>query len=549
MALFDIQALSFTYPEANAPALRGIDLSIAEGEFVVVCGASGCGKSTLLRQLKPALTPYGAREGSVLYRGAPIAEAPALVQAAQIGFVLQNPENQIVTDKVWHELAYGLESIGAQSGTIRLRVAEMASFFGIQGWYRKNVSELSGGQKQLLNLASIMAMQPAALILDEPTSQLDPIAATDFLATLRSINRELGTTVILSEHRLEDAFPLADRAVVMERGQIITQGAPREAAAFLAREKHSMLYAMPSPARVYFALEQGDKAPLTVREGRAFLQKYPPRDMPPQAEKPHAEAVLTVTDAWLRYEKNGADVLRDFNLSVPRGELFCIVGGNGTGKTTALFAIAGAVKAYRGRFTYESADITRLSARERARLGMAMLPQDPQTLLLCSTVQEDLLEMLDGSGMDAAQKQKAAREAAELTEITPLLQKHPYDISGGEQQRAALAKVLLTKPRLLLLDEPTKGMDSFFKRKFAGILKKLLEGGTTILMVSHDIEFCASYADRCALFFDGGIVTEGQPRAFFAENMFYTTAAGRMARGRFTGAVTVEDIAELCKTK
>lgn len=549
MALFDIQNLSFTYPEGSIPALSEIDLSIAEGEFIVVCGKSGCGKSTLLRQLKPALTPHGRREGSVLYRGKPVGEAPALVAAAEIGFVLQNPENQIVTDKVWHELAYGLESIGAESRTIRLRVAEMASFFGIQGWYRKSVDELSGGQKQLLNLASIMAMQPAALILDEPTSQLDPIAATDFLSTLRSINRELGATVILSEHRLEEALPLADRIVVMDGGRVTAQGSPREVCRALAAENHPMLYAMPSPVRVYFSLESGGESPLTVREGKAYLQKYPPRELPPKPEQKRNHAVLTVKDAWLRYQKDGQDILRDFNLSIAEGELFCVAGGNGTGKTTALYAISGAVKAYRGKFCYDGADMTKLSAQARSKLGIAMLPQDPQTLLLCNTVLEDLVEMLEGSGQSSEQKRAAALIAAELTEITPLLNMHPYDISGGEQQRVALAKVLLTEPKLLLLDEPTKGMDSFFKRKFAGILKKLCQNGATILMVSHDIEFCANYADRCALFFDGGIVTEAPPRAFFAGNSFYTTAASRMARSRFPGAVTVEDITELCKTR
>ncbi len=547
MALFDIQNLTFSYPDAASPALRNVNLSVKQGEFIVLCGRSGCGKSTLLRQLKPALAPYGSRSGEIFYKGDPLSGLSEIRQASEIGFVLQNPENQIVTDKVWHELAYGLESIGMHSRSIRLRVAEMASFFGIQGWYHRDVAELSGGQKQLLNLAAVMAMQPSVIILDEPTSQLDPIAATDFLATLGSINRDLGTTVILSEHRLEEALPHADRMVVMDGGSITACGAPREVGCILRNTDHPMLHALPTPMRVYLALERAERCPLTVREGREYLEKYPPRSLAPPPEETRGESALTVKDLWLRYEKDGQDILRDLNFSVKRGSLYCMVGGNGTGKSTALFAISGAVKAYRGKTELFGMNVSKLSAAARTERGIAMLPQDPQTLFLCSTVREDLFEMLDTGAFTKDEKLAMVSGIAELTEITPLLDMHPYDISGGEQQRAALAKVLLTSPKLLLLDEPTKGMDSFFKRKFAGILKNLTNSGVTIIMVSHDIEFCAEYADQCALFFDGGVVAEGEPRSFFAGNNFYTTAASRMSRHRFFGAATAEDVIELCR--
>ena len=228
MEILTIRDVTFYYPENETPVIEHLSLSIREGDFFVLCGRSGCGKSTLLRQVKPQLAPHGIKSGNILFGGTPLTELDDRESASKIGFVQQSPDNQIVTDKVWHELAFGLESLGLDTPTIRRRVAEMAYFFGIQNWFYKNVSELSGGQKQLLNLASVMVMQPKILILDEPTSQLDPIAASDFLATLKKINRELGTTIILTEHRLEEALSLADHAAVMERGRLLCEGSVKD---------------------------------------------------------------------------------------------------------------------------------------------------------------------------------------------------------------------------------------------------------------------------------------------------------------------------------
>lgn len=555
MALFAIENLRFTYPGSVSPALDGINLTVENGEFLVLCGKSGCGKSTLLRQLKTVLTPHGEREGSIFFKGQPLESATQRSQAASIGFVLQNPDNQIVTDKVWHELAFGLESLGESKEVIRLRVAEMASFFGIQQWYHKSVFELSGGQKQLLNLAAVMTMQPDVLILDEPTAQLDPIAAADFLATIKKINTEIGTTVILSEHRLEEVLHGADRAIVLGDGRIIAEGTPAQVGHTLKMLDDPMLYAMPTPLRVYLALETGDKdtCPVTVREGREYLsrrerQKECPKERQEEPQRGRQgvrqksspldasdkQTVVAVKDAWFRYTKHGEDVLRGLSFTVSRGELFCIVGGNGTGKTTALGIVSGLRRPYRGT----------VSCLEK---GVVVLPQDPQTLFTQKTIREDLLEMLPQGKNTVGEVEKQLAEVVELTEIAALLSQHPYDVSGGEQQRVALAKVLLTEPELLLLDEPTKGMDSFFKRKFARILNKLCDKDLTAIMVSHDLEFCAQYASRCALFFDGSIVTQSNPRVFFSGNNFYTTAANRMSRHVFADAITVEDIVEKCR--
>lgn len=549
MALFEIKNLTFTYPDAEKPALEDVSFSVEPGEFVVICGKSGCGKSTLLRHFKTVLTPYGKRQGQILFEGEPLETVSMRTQAGQIGYVLQNPDNQLVTDKVWHELAFGVENMGFDQQTIRLRVAEMASFFGIQNWFHKNVEELSGGQKQLLNLASVMAMQPKVLVLDEPTSQLDPIAASDFLATIRKINLDLGITVIIIEHRLEEVFPMADKVLVLEEGRKSFFDSPRMVGRALA--DNDLFLAMPTAVQVYNATGQEGICPLTVCEGRNWLENhynYEQLQVPRKQKTGRSDIVVEARELWFRYEKEGKDVVKDLSMQVHRGELYCILGGNGTGKSTTLSLLSGIRKPYRGKILLGGKDIRKIGDRELYNHFLGVLPQNPQTLFVGNTVQEDLDEMLtDCSWEEKKQRRAVMDQVIEDTEIRHLLKMHPYDLSGGEQQRAALAKVLLLEPQILLLDEPTKGMDGFYKDKLAGIFRRLTDRGITIVMVSHDIEFCAAYGDTCAMFFDGGIVTARGAREFFTGNCFYTTVANRMARNIFPGAVTVKDVIEACR--
>ena len=544
MAHFQIQNLTFSYAAAKGKhSLQDVNLTIEKGEYIVLCGKSGSGKTTLLKHLKSVLTPSGKRSGTILFNGVPMEQVGQRDQSSKIGYVMQNPDDQIVTDKVWHELAFGLESLGCDQKMMRSRVAEMACYFGIQDWFHRDVANLSGGQKQLLNLASIMAMQPEVLILDEPTSQLDPIAASDFLNTVRKINMELGTTVIITEHRLEDIFPYADRAIVMDGGKVIADDTPRNIGKLLWEQKNDMFAAMPTPVRVFYGADGAGNCPLTVREGRNWLSRsFPegakknacPTDLlPEEIENP----ALSLKELWFRYEKTGADILRGVSTEVAAGSMFAIVGGNGAGKSTTLKAICGICKPYRGKVKIFGKPIEKYKSAELFRNCLAMLPQDPKSLFVAKTVREELEEM--------TRDQAKISEIAAVCEIENLLGSHPYDLSGGEQQRAALAKVLLTDPRLLLLDEPTKGIDSFFKEKLANILCKLKEQGITTVMVSHDVEFCAKYADSVSMFFDGQVLTTDTPRRFFGNNSFYTTAANRMSRHVFSMAVTAEDVVNL----
>ena len=533
MEIFTIKGLNFAYPEQAKNAISDLSLSVQPGEFLVLCGPSGCGKSTLLRQLKTVLAPHGRRSGEILFEGRNLDSLDQREQAEKIGFVQQSPENQIVTDKVWHELAFGLESLGYDTPTIRRRVAEMASFFGIQKWFYKPVTELSGGQKQLLNLASVMVLQPKVLILDEPTSQLDPIAASDFLATLGKINRELGTTIILTEHRLEEAFSFASRVAVMDGGKLLCTGTPAEVGAELKSSGNAMFLAMPAAMRIWSATDSTAACPISVCDGRNWLLDYAKaHDLQaiPEENKnaPDTETVVSARELWFKYDKDLPDVVKGLSLELHKGEFLALLGGNGTGKTTSMRLLAGLRKAYRGELHISG--------------SVGMLPQNPQALFVKNTVREDLLEILP----KAERKSERLAQVVSLCKLTDLLDRHPYDLSGGEQQRAALAKILLLNPDILLLDEPTKGLDAEFKQVFGQILRTLQASGVAILMVSHDIEFCAKYADRCALFFDGNVVTEAEPRTFFSGNSFYTTAANRIARDVLLDAVTPEDVIAAC---
>lgn len=546
MEIYKIENLTFSYPETDEKALDDISFSVNNGEFITICGYSGCGKSTLLRQLKTCLQPYGKRSGNIVFENSPLEKTDFETQSRKIGFVTQSPDNQSVTDKVWHELAFGLESLSLDSNTIRKRVAEMAAFFGIEQWFDKNISELSGGQKQILNLASVMVMQPTVIILDEPTSQLDPIASDEFISAIRKINLELGTTIIISEHHLDEVFPLSDRVIVMSDGKIISDTTPENTGKILYAEKNPMFSALPSPLRIYSYVDDktADKAPLTVSEGRKWLSEYAKNKTikPLKAETPPSHTkppVLELKNIWFRYEKNLPDVLKGVNLKAYSGEFLGILGGNGTGKTTMFSVIGGVNQAYRGKVLINGKDI---SKEKNVYDTLAILPQNPATLFVKNTVEEDLYDVFSETHLNKEIIKQKVQTVTSLCELEHLKSRHPFDLSGGERQRAALAKVLLTNPKILLLDEPTKGLDTLFKRKFAKIIHTLVSQGLSVIMVSHDIEFCAGYTDRCAMFFNGSIVSENTPRAFFSENRFYTTSANRMSRSIIQNSVTVKDV-------
>ena len=551
MEVYKIENLTFKYPQSQTYALNDISLSINKGEFITICGKSGCGKSTLLRQLKPCISPHGDKNGNIYFENQNLFSLSLKEQSQKIGFVFQNPDNQIVCDKVWHELAFGLENLGLNQAEIRQRVAETAAFFGIQSWFHKPVCNLSGGQKQILNLASVMVMQPTVLILDEPTSQLDPIAASDFFAVLLKINREFATTVILSEHCLEDAFSISDKIVVMDNGKILASSAPNAIGAPLKAANHDMIYALPTAMRCAMEFEENlNSLPITVRDGQKWLLNFSKTHTVDESKiirenkTLSTQKIIDIKNLKFRYEKNDDDIIKNLSCQILKGEIYAILGGNGAGKTTLLSLIGGQNLPYSGKILIDGENIENF--KTPLEYGVCLLSQNPASLFIKKTLLLDFCETLNQFKMSKEEKERKLSDVINLCELDGLLDMHPYDLSGGEAQRAAIAKILLLNPKIILLDEPTKGIDAYFKIKLADILCSLKKAGTTIVMVSHDIEFCANYADRCAMLFDGEIIGESAPDEFFKDKNFYTTTAARIAKNIIPKALLAKDIVSAC---
>ena len=535
MEALKVVDLSFEYPEAESEALKNVSFSLEAGSFNVLCGATGSGKSTLLRLLKRELAPVGKRSGSIIIGGKEQSELDERESVAKIGFVMQSPEAQIVCDKVWHELVFTLESLGADKLQISVRAAETASYFGISDIYDSDTALLSGGQKQLLNLASVMMTDPELLILDEPTAQLDPIAAHELIMTVRRLCDEQGVTVLMSEHRLEETVPLCDRLIVMDNGIITHDGEPGDVIRLLD-EKSPVMPAMPAPARVFRGLDISTPLPLTVAQGRRLITGY--KNDIRKIERPvytHSDrTALEFKNVYFRYERNTPDILCGLDLKVYEGEIFCILGANGSGKSTAVNAAAGLIRPYSGQISVFGKKLKEYKNRSLYKECLTLLPQEVQTSFIKSTVKDEL----EVSGVDIDKLP---------FDLSQHLSKHPYDLSGGEQQLLGLAKALGTKPRLLLLDEVTKGMDAALKLKTAHILKSLKDSGITCVLVTHDIEFSAICGDRCAMLFNGEAVCCMTPDRFFGQSSYYTTAACKLSRGHYDNAVTVEDVVALAR--
>jgi len=534
MEILRVEDLSFTYPGSPSKALDRISFSIDSGDFLAVIGATGSGKTTLISLIKRELAPLGEMSGCIYIDGRRQELLDERESARLVGCVVQDPEHQIVTDKVWHELAFGLENLGVHDDTMKHRVAEIASFFGIENWFDRSVHELSGGQKQLLALASVTVMQPKILILDEPTAQLDPIAAAEFINAVKRLCVEFSMTVIMIEHRIEEVIPISDKLLALRDGRVAAFGETGQAVSALKNDP-ILIDSLPSATRLYLRLENAGTPPLTSAQGKRYIESSftnAVRKLPERARIQQAEPALELKELYFRYERRQSDVLRSLSLTVNKGEIFCVLGGNGSGKSTMLGTAAGILKPYSGSIRIFGKKIKEYGG-SLYRNNVALLTQDVKTLFLKNTVGEELAEMNgDASSLPF--------------DVSAFADRHPYDLSGGEQQLAALAKVLMTEPKLLLLDEPTKGLDVHTRRAISEILGRLKDRGVTVVIVTHDIEFAASVSDRCAMLFRGEITSCGEPREFFSENSFYTTAISRMTRGFFENATTVDEAEELC---
>lgn len=534
MEILRVENLTFSYPSQTEKALDGVSFSVERGDFILLCGHTGSGKTTLLKLLKKEIAPFGEKMGAVYFSGQPLEKT----EAGEIGFVLQNPENQIVCDKVWHELAFGLENLGVESSSIRRKVAEMASYFGISDWFYRNTDELSGGQKQLLNLACVMLMSPKLLLLDEPTAQLDPIAAVDFLTTLRRINRDFGTTVIITEHRTQEIFSLADKVMIMENGKVISYDAPSVVCKEMRTNK--IFGCFPSSALVWNETGAQGDCPLDIIDGKNYIEKHfanDKRQFDFNNFNSDKRPALSCKNLCFRYSKDSENVISDLSLSVNKGEVHSILGANGEGKTTLLKLLCGVLKPYKGKIIFD---------KNNDRQKISMLSQNVQLMFLKDSVKSDFENYLAALGVEQNKAVERIMYVTQLLNIDNLVDKHPFDLSGGEQQKCAIAKVLLSEPDIILMDEPVKSLDAFSKKGVADIISNLKSQGITVIMVTHDLDFAAEVSDRCSLLFNGETVSCDVPCKFFSDNNFYTTAASRISREYYDNAVTYEQIVKLC---
>lgn len=525
--MIEIEAVTYRYPGASVPALRDINLRIEQGEFVLVAGPSGAGKSTLLRTIN-GLVPHfygGSWKGRALIDGRDTRTHPPQALSDLVGFVFQDPEAQMVVDVVEDELVFGMENLGLDARLMRRRVEEVLDLLEIAPLRRRRLSTLSGGERQRVAIAAVLTMQPQVLVLDEPTSQLDPQSAEEVLTALQKLNADLGLTIILSEHRLERVVQYVDRIIFCRDQQHepqVIDGSPAE-----------ILETAPfAPPLVELARALGWRPlPLTIKAGRRYVNHMrsdewpaPPAPLPPRERGVGGEG-LQVRSLSVRL--GGQDVLRGVNLAIHDGEIVAIMGRNGSGKTTLLRAIMGLTDQAQGHVSMDGRDLTRLPTEERSTM-IGYVPQDPRTLLFHPTVHEELAWTLaQGTTARATQDTRIIAMLEQLG-LQHLKTAHPRDLSAGEQQRAALATALIREPRVLLLDEPTRGLDYLSKDRLLRILEALRADGRAIGLVTHDVELVAACADRVVLLGDGEVVAEGPARALFHESLVYASQIGKL---------------------
>ena len=531
---------------ADAKSLDDVSLKINEGEFVLVCGETGSGKTTLLRQLKKQIRPHGSIDGEVLYDGLSIDNLNEERAVTEIGMVFQNPDNQIVMDSVWHELAFSLENIGCDIDEMRKRIGEMANFFGLNSIMNKSVHELSGGQKQLLNLASVLLLKPKVLLLDEPISQLDPISANEFLKMLRQLNEELSITIIMSEHRLDDVFAMADKVIVVEKGKVKYEQTPKTICKLICDRNNKALKGfLPVLAKMYLSVEENvrhEDIPLTVKEAKRWAAQRKWVGKKVEEEDYNSSCIIKCSNVYFKYDKHGDNIIQGLSLDIYKGEFLSIVGGNGSGKSTLLRIIAGLLKPQKGKIYISSDEVLNSSIKKRTPV-IGYLDQNPMLYFTHSTVRDEIFEYAKNQkDVDYSYIDKLIK----IFNLEYVMDKHPYDISHGQKQKLALITVLFTKPDILLFDEPTKGLDPESKKEFEKILSELKNNGKTIVVVTHDIEFAASNSDRCAMIFGGEITSNQKSNKFFAENFFYTTHISKTTREYIPNLVTFKDVISFC---
>ncbi|MDE6565972.1 MAG: ATP-binding cassette domain-containing protein, partial [Clostridia bacterium] len=533
MAIYKIENLNFTYSGGTTPVLNNISLQIEEGGFYIICGKSGSGKSTLLKLLKKELSPKGNCTGDIYYNNINLKELDNHTFVAEIGFVGQDVESNLVCDKVWKELAFGLGNLGYSDEFIGARVAEVSEYFGISKWYNRKISELSGGNKQILAVAAVMAMTPKVLLLDEPTSMLDPIAKKSFVDFIARINKELGVTIIVVEHNMENLFDIASNIIVLDNGRVVANERPSMLAENIADKEYAKFIGLTEFAEIFAKLGGKGKMPCEIKEKRTWLKdnfvvknKYFDLNNDKTIDK--KDIVLSAEKLYFRYEKKGNDIIKGASIDCKANEIICLLGGNGGGKTTFANLLTGVYKPYSGK--------VKLLKNKK----IAMLPQNAKGLFVEESVQNEMYV----TAKLLRQDKMFADNLIERFELKSISNSHPYDISGGEVQQLALAKLFLTKPDIIILDEPTQGMDMQAKEYLKEFLFEHKNSGGSVIVVTHDLRFAANIGDRIGLFFDGNITGLRRAEEFFENNSLYTTECSLLTKDFAKGLYNIKRVIE-----
>lgn len=546
MANIKIENLNYSYPESGKKSLNNINMIVPQGQFVLIVGGSGSGKSTLIRSIAGLVPDFygGTYSGKVEIDDSELGDFERRKLVQKVGMVFQDPESQLVMTDAEQEIAFGLENLELPNSIMKRRIMEVTSALSLSSYKTSFIPELSGGQKQKVALASVLAMQPDILLLDEPTSQLDPIAGEEILTMIRRLNEENGITIILTEQKLERCFHFADRIIAMDKGEIIKDSMNVSTIAnWSVREKKPFI----PPLSRLFANINYQEIPVTVKEGRNLIKNEFCMDeikgqstygYENEVESDRLEEnsnILDIEKLWFTYP-NGREILKDINLKIDTNTFTVIMGENGCGKTTLLKNINGLLKPGRGRIRILGKD-SKKSTVEEISSTVAYLSQDPNDYLFLPTVREEVNFTLKNMGLV---DDGIVDEILGKLNIEKFENCNPRDLSSGERQRVALASVLVTRPKLLLLDEPTRGLDYDLKENLGEILLNLKKEGTTILMIAHDVEFAAEYSDDIILMDCGSIVEKGNKYEMLSNSTFYSPQISRLFHNYRNNIITVK---------
>lgn len=539
MEIFRLENLSYKYPQREEFALKDIDLRIDEGDFTLFVGASGSGKSTLARVLNGLIPEFygGNISGKAYFRNMNLKGLERKEISKEVGMVFQNPERQLIMNKVEEEIVFGCENLNMDLLAMKRRLAEVLSFMNLSALQVKNTQDLSGGEKQKVAIASVLAMNPKVLILDEPTSQLDPLSAQELFDILKRLNQELGFTVILIEQHLDKCFNLADKIILLEKGRIKYNASANK---FVSWARNSHRDFIPLVAQL-FADKYSINLPLTINQGRSILNFHKLEQKEDLAQDfSNKKELIRVKNLNFSYTNNNP-IFNGIDLSLKEKEFLCILGNNGAGKSTLLKLLCGSLKPNSGEMLVLNQNPLCIKKNALPKM-IGYLSQNPNDYLFNDSVAEEVSYVLRNLNMP---NEGLVNQLVEFMGLSNQKNINPRDLSTGQRQRVALAAVLASQPQILLLDEPTRGLDLNLKRSLGEKLCDLNQQGKTILLVTQDVDFAAEYAQRIVLLFNGEIVADGSKQEVLKNELFYSSSMSRLFQGFHEGVICFEQARRL----